>query len=220
MLELPQFQNKNLLLQALTHRSYSNESPDIHEDNQRLEFLGDCVLGFLVGAMLYKHFPDLPEGELTRSRSTLVDEPNLTYLARTLELGSKLRIGKGAERDGGRDAPSLLSDAFEAIIGAYFLDSGIEAVKLYVEQIFIPLIKNAPEHRPTIDAKTQLQQWVQTNFNGLLPDYRIVGEEGQDHSKIFTVEVWIGDRCYGIGTGRSKKNAEKQAATDALAHLS
>ncbi|WP_019498574.1 ribonuclease III [Pseudanabaena sp. PCC 6802] len=220
MLELPKFQNRNLLLQALTHRSYSNESPESEDDNQRLEFLGDCVLGFLVGAMLYEYFPDLPEGELTRRRSALVDELNLTHLARELELGSKLRIGKGTERDGGRDAPSLLSDAFEAIIGAYFLDSGIDAVKLYVEQVFTPLIRNAPQYRSPIDAKSQLQEWVQSNFNGSLPEYRTVSASGQDHAKVFTVEVWIGDKCYGTGTGRSKKNAEKQAATDALSRLS
>jgi ribonuclease III len=219
MLELPEFQNRNLLLQALTHRSYCNESPEVKEDNQRLEFLGDGVLGFLVGAMLYQHFPDLPEGELTRRRSILVDEPNLTQLARELQLGSKLRIGKGTERDGGRDMPSILSDAFESLIGAYFLDSGIDAVKLYVERIFIPLIRNIPKYQPTIDAKSQLQQWVQANFNGSLPEYRTISVSGQDHSKIFTVEVWIGDKCYGTGTGRSKKNAEKQAALDASIRL-
>jgi ribonuclease-3 len=220
MLELPQFQNKNLLVQALTHRSYSNELPGCEVDNQRLEFLGDCVLGFLVGAMLYEHFPDLPEGELTRRRSALVDEPNLTHLARELELGSKLHIGRGAERDGGRDAPSILSDAFEALIGAYFLDSGIDAVKSYVEKIFTPLIRNAPKYQSTIDAKSQLQQWVQSNCNGSLPEYRTISESGQDRAKVFTVEVWIGDKCYGIGTGRTKKNAQKQAATDALSRLS
>jgi ribonuclease III len=216
MLELPKFRDDRFLLQALTHTSYLNENPEVKEDNQRLEFLGDCTLGFLVGAMLYEQFPDMQEGDLTRRRSTLVDEPNLAHLARGLAIGNELRIGKGAALDGGRESPSILSDAFEALIGAYFLDSGIDAVDLYVRQIFLPLIEALKDINLLVDAKSQLQQWVQANYNGTLPEYRTTSTSGPDHAKTFTIEVWIEGKCYGVAEGRSKKNAEKQAAAAAL----
>jgi ribonuclease III len=219
-LELPKFKNQKLLIQALTHTSYLNENPEIKEDNQRLEFLGDCTLGFLVGAMLYEQFPDMQEGDLTRRRSTLVDEPNLAYLARELVMGNELRIGKGAELDGGRESPSILSDAFEALIGAYFLDSGFDAVKQYVHQIFLPLIKGATAHQSNIDAKSLFQQYVQANFKGVLPEYRTIKELGPDHDRTFTIEVYVESKKYGTGEGRSKKEAEKQAATSALGSMS
>lgn len=218
-LELPKFKNQKLLIQALTHTSYLNENPEIKDDNQRLEFLGDCTLGFLVGAMLYEHFPDIQEGDLTRRRSTLVDEPNLALLAGELAIGNELRIGKGAELDGGRESPSILSDAFEALIGAYFLDSGIDAVKQYVQQIFLPLIKGATEHQSNIDAKSLFQQYVQANFKGVLPEYLTAKEVGPDHARVFTVEVHVEDEKYGLGEGRSKKEAEKQAAKSALGKI-
>ncbi|NKB17932.1 MAG: ribonuclease III [Pseudanabaena sp. CRU_2_10] len=218
-LELPKFKHQELLLQALTHTSYLNEHSEEKGDNQRLEFLGDCTLGFLVGAMLYEHFPDLQEGDLTRRRSMLVDEPNLAYLARELGLGNELRIGKGAELDGGRESPSILSDAFEALIGAYFLDSGIDAVNQYVQQIFLPLIKGATEHQSNIDAKSLFQQYVQANFKGVLPEYLTVREIGPDHARTFTVEVHVEGKKHGTGEGRSKKEAEKQAAKSALGSM-
>ncbi len=218
-LELPKFKHQELLLQALTHTSYLNEHPEEREDNQRLEFLGDCTLGFLVGAMLYEYFPNMQEGDLTRRRSTLVDEPNLAYLARELAIGNELRIGKGAELDGGRESSSILSDAFEALIGAYFLDSGIDAVDRYVRQIFLPLIEDSRDLNLQIDAKSQLQQWVQANYNGTLPEYRTTSTSGPDHARTFTIEVWIEGKCYGVADGRSKKNAEKQAANAALKYL-
>jgi ribonuclease III len=219
MLELPRFRDNRLLIHALTHTSYLNEHPEEKEDNQRLEFLGDCTLGFLVGAMLYEQFPDMQEGELTRRRSTLVDEPSLAGLAAKLGIGSKLRIGRGAERDRGRASPSILCDAFESLIGAYFLDSGIDAVQQYVRQIFLPLIEDSGDRNLQIDAKSQLQQWVQANCNGTLPEYRPIGTSGPDHAKKFTVEVWIEGKCYGVGEGCSKKDATKQAATMALTSL-
>jgi ribonuclease III len=172
-----------------------------------------------VGAMLYEQFPEMREGELTRRRSTLVDEPSLAGLAAKLEIGSKLRIGKGAERDCGRESPSILSDAFEALIGAYFLDSGIDAVEQYVRQIFLPLIEDSGDRNLLVDAKSQLQQWVQKNYNGAKPEYPIINVSGPDHAKKFTVEVWIEGKCYGVGEGRSKQDAEKQAATAALNRL-
>ncbi len=215
-LELPKFKHQELLLQALTHTSYLNEHPEDKEDNQRLEFLGDCTLGFLVGAMLYEHFPDMQEGELTRRRSTLVDEPSLASLATELGIGNNLRIGRGAERDGGRKSPSILCDAFEALIGAYFLDSGIDAVEQYLRRIFLPLIEDSSDRNMRVDAKSHLQQWVQANCNGALPEYRVVSISGPDHAKKFTVEVWIEGKCYGVSEGRSKRDAEKQAATAAL----
>jgi ribonuclease-3 len=184
--------------------------------NQRLEFLGDAVLGFTVGVILYHLYPGVSEGELTRRRSTLVDQPRLAAFAVALSLGDRIRMGKGVETDRGRQNPSILSDTFEAVIGAYFLDSGIDAVQAYIEELFLPVIYSIETLHPMVDAKSLFQQWALAHLGNQNPTYRIVAETGPDHAKMFTVEVLVGDRVFGQGSDRSKRAAEKRAAEDAL----
>ncbi|PSB13145.1 ribonuclease III [filamentous cyanobacterium CCP2] len=217
MPNLPPFQNPLLFLQALTHRSYLNEHPAVGEDNERLEFLGDATLGFVVGAMLYRRYPSLPEGKLTQRRSQLVDQPQLATIANALDLGSQMRIGRGAEKDGGRQNPSLLSSTFEAVIGAYFLDSGFEAVQAYVEELFCSAVEGGG--RSSIDPKSRFQQWALANLGHQNPTYRVIDESGAAHAKQFTMVVMVGETVYGVGTDRSKPEAGKRAAADALRRL-
>lgn len=221
MSELPFFQNPDLLVQALTHKSYCNERPQAQlKDNQRLEFLGDAVLGFTVGVLLYRLYPTVSEGELTRRRSTLVDQPRLAAFALDLHLGDRIQMGKGVENDRGRHNPSILSDTFEAVIGAYFLDSGIDAVQAYVEALFLPVIYSIGTQLHTlVDAKSLFQQWALAHLGNQNPKYQTVAESGPDHAKVFTVEVVVGDRVFGQGSDRSKQAAEKRAAEDALRRL-
>lgn len=215
MFELPPFHDRALLQQALTHRSYINEHPDAGEHNERLEFLGDAVLNFLSGEFLFKRYPHKPEGELTPLRSALVDERQLAKFAMALSIGDQLRLGKGAEREGGRQNTNLLSSAFEAIVGAYFLDrnSDIAAVRTYVEPLFA-----AADTPPNINYKSRFQEWALANV-GENPRYIITNQTGPDHAREFTAEVWVNNQKYGEGTGRRKQDAEKRSAEDALENL-
>lgn len=215
MFDFPPFHNRSLLRQALTHRSYINEHPDAGEHNERLEFLGDAVLNFLSGEFLFKRYPHKPEGELTPLRSALVDERQLARFALGLGLGEKLRLGKGAEREGGRQNRNLLSSAFEAIVGAYFLDtdSDISAVRVYMEPLF-----TAADAPPSINYKSRFQEWALANI-GENPRYVITNQTGPDHAREFTAEVWVGEQKYGKGTGHRKQDAEKRSAEDALRQL-
>ncbi|RMF24031.1 MAG: ribonuclease III [Cyanobacteria bacterium J083] len=222
---LPPIRDTKLLEQALTHRSYVNENPAAGEDNERLEFLGDAVLGFVVGELLYRRYSQLQEAELTRLRSRLVDETQLGKLGKELNLGKLMRLGKGAEKDGGRENISLLNDTFEAIIGAYFLDAGIEAVKQYLEPIFLELAQSLindgdsdAKKRQLIDSKNLFQQWALAN-RGAHPQYYIIKESGPDHAKEFTAEVRVKGIFYGVGQGSRKQEAEKRAAESALKRL-
>jgi ribonuclease-3 len=223
-IQLPPIENSHLFQQALTHRSYLNEHPEETEDNERLEFLGDAVLGFLVGELLYQTYPDMNEAQMTRLRSKLVDEKQLGQLGKVLNLGALMRLGKGAERDKGRENPSLLNDTFEAIIGAYFLEAGIEAVRSYIRPLFKALAEEliiSPAVNAStilIDSKNLFQQWALAN-QGENPQYFILDSSGPDHAKEFTVEVRVKGKVYGIGKGRRKQEAEKRAAEDALARL-
>ena len=225
--KIPLIKDKKLLQQALTHRSYVNEHPEEGADNERLEFLGDAVLGFTIAELLYKHYPEMSEAHLTRLRSKLVDETQLSNFAKKLALGSTIRLGKGAEKDKGRESPSLLSDTFEAIIGAYFLESGIEAVKEYVEPLFMPvaedILTSVPKERShnlvdLVDSKNRFQQWALAEI-GENPQYEIIAESGPDHAKEFTAQVKVKDKVYGIGKGRRKQEAQKRAAEAALKSL-
>ena len=222
--KLPPIRDKKLLQQALTHRSYVNEHPEQGEDNERLEFLGDAVLGFLVGELLYRRYPRMSEAQLTRLRSKLVDEPQLTKFSKELGLGKLMRLGKGAQRDGGRESPSLLSDTFEAIIAAYFLESGIEAVRDYVQSLFLSVAdsiltsQSDADSKNLVDSKNRFQQWALAN-QGENPQYAIVEESGPDHAKEFTAEVRVKGVVYGIGKGRRKQEAQKSAAESALKQL-
>jgi ribonuclease-3 len=215
--QLPTFHNPQLWETACTHRSYFNEHPEVEADNERLEFLGDAVLGFLVGQLLYQQYPQMREGELSRLRSRLVNnEHQLAQFALSLNLDQHLRLGKGAEKEGTRQNPEVLSDTLEAVIGAYFLDSGIEAVQAFIEPLFSAI---AQEVTATSELdqnyKGQLQEWALAYF-GLIPRYFLRQETGADHAKEFTVEVQIGNQVYGVGVGESKKAAEKRAAQAAL----
>jgi ribonuclease III len=219
MSQLPHFQNPTLLEQAMIHRSYVNEHPHAPEHNERLEFLGDAILNFLCGEFLYQRYPDLPEGKLTPMRSALVDEQQLAKFAIALDLGPRLRLGRGAERDGGRQNPNLLSCGFEALIGAYYLDCGdIDRVRDYVVAFFASVVVEVAEPAPEINYKSRFQHWALTT-HGENPKYIIVGAIGPDHDKQFIAEVQVLGRKYGQGQGRSKQIAEKEAARDALVKL-
>ncbi|MBP0020618.1 MAG: ribonuclease III [Cyanobacteria bacterium SBLK] len=222
--KIPPIKDRNLLGQALTHRSYANEYPEEGDDNERLEFLGDAVLGFIVGELLYTRYPKLDEAKLTRLRSLLVDEKQLANFARKIQLGDRLRLGKGADKDGGRNKDSLLSDTFEALIGAYFLDSGIEAVREYIEPLFVEMsdrlvASQSQTHGKTlIDSKNRFQQWALQEF-GENPEYFLIKESGPDHAKQFTSGVRVKGKTFGVGTDKRKQEAEKRAAEDALRQL-
>ncbi|CAD5934259.1 Ribonuclease 3 1 [Planktothrix tepida] len=229
MTKLPEIKNEQLRLQALTHRSYINEHPNAGEDNERLEFLGDAVLGFLVGELLFKkRYPEdmtkMSEANMTRLRSALVDEKQLAKFAIQFNLGELLRLGKGAIRDGGRTNPALLSDAFEAYIGAYYLDTNIDAVRDFIHPLFsavaneivFPQAETTPQ--TLIDCKNRFQQWALAEY-GENPKYYVVGESGPDHAKEFQTEVRVRDKVYGYGKGRRKQDAEKRAAEVALQKL-
>lgn len=217
---LPQFRNKALLVQAMTHRSYANEHADTVAHNERLEFLGDAVLNFLSGNYLFQRFPAQPEGELTQLRAALVDETQLANFAIALNLGPQLRLGKGAERDGGRQNANLLSSAFEALIGAYFLDSGstIAPVQVYVEPLFDSVVDDLVIAVSKINFKSRFQEWALREL-GEVPKYAIIHQHGPDHAREYTAEVTVRQRVYGTGSGRRKQDAEKQAAEDALRRL-
>jgi ribonuclease III len=220
--DLPKFRNAVLFDQAMTHRSYLNEHPDITVHNERLEFLGDAILNFLSGEFLYRHYPQKPEGELTPLRSLLVDEQQLANFARLVSLGNWLKLGKGAERDGGRQNANLLSSAFEAMIGAYFLDAedaaGASAVQAYMEPLFARVTVQLDIVSLNINYKSRLQEWALAK-HGEIPQYTITGQSGPDHAKVFIAEVSVQGHYLGNGTGRRKQDAEKAAARDALEGL-
>ncbi len=209
------FGDEALLRRALTHRSYLNEHPNELEDNERLEFLGDAVLDFMIAATLYHRFPEMSEGQLTALRSALVRTEQLAIFARQMGVGIALRLGKGESEAGGRERESLLCSTFEAIIGALYLDGGVAAVQPIVERLFLPTAKEIIAQESEIDAKSQFQVWTQSNYN-YTPRYRTVSYAGPDHNRIFTVEVLVNGDVFGVGVGRSKKIAEQAAALDAL----
>lgn len=210
--------NYLLLSRALTHRSYLNEHTDAIEDNERLEFLGDAVLDFLVGDWLYNHFPEMAEGDLTRLRSALVRTEQLSEFAQFINLGAVLRLGRGEEDGGGRQRPALLCGAFEALVGALYLNTGLQAVTDFM----VPLLKDAVllilNERRDHDSKSLLQEWVQSQGFGP-PVYRIIGTTGPEHEKFFEVQVVVDGQVYGSGCGHSKQLAAKAAARNALDSL-
>ena len=213
------YNNINLLLLALTHSSYANEVKSKGEKvefNERLEFLGDSVLSIIVSDYLYKHYPDTPEGDLTRIRASAVCEKTLGKLALDLELGKFMRLGHGEEMSNGRQRISILADAFEALLASMYLDSGSrEAVEKFLMPRVIPEIKQFVENGKNKDYKTLLQQIVQQERGEIL-EYVLVGEEGPDHAKIFTVEARLNSNVIGHGRGKSKREAEQMAAKEAL----
>ena len=203
------FRNQDYLKLALTHSSYSNEHKSHKKDNnERLEYLGDAVLELSVSDFLYHAYPDKNEGELTKLRSSLVCERTLSGCAREISLGAALRLSKGEHLSGGRERDSILSDAFEALIGAIYLDGGIEEARAFIKRF---LLTDVEDKALFYDAKTILQEIVQAETKERL-SYHLIKEEGPDHCKEFTVETWIGDKAVAVGTGKTKKAAEQMAA--------
>lgn len=213
------FIDKTLLLRALTHRSYLNENPDfILGDNERLEFLGDAVLDFLTAEYLYHRFPEMREGELTSLRAALVRTESLANLAHKIDLGRCLYLGHGEEAGGGRRRLAVLCGAFEALVGALYLDQGLAAVEAFVKPLFDPEIEHILADDLDKDPKSLLQELSQAELE-ITPSYRTIGESGPDHAKEFVVEAVIGRQVYGRGVGRSKQAAARVAAQHALVQL-
>lgn len=208
------FRKKQLLVEALSHSSYANEKKKSRRSNERLEFLGDSVLSIVVSQYLFKHFTHLPEGELTKIRASLVCEKSLYEFAKRIHLGNFILLGKGEENTGGRERPSILADAFEAVIAAIYLDGGIEAATEYVLR-FVPEDIDSRKSSAFNDYKTVLQEIIQKNPEEKV-EYHLAGQSGPDHNKAFKVEVCLNSNVIGTGIGRSKKEAEQKAAKEAL----
>jgi ribonuclease III len=209
------FNNYLLLSRGLTHRSYLNEHPEALEDNERLEFLGDAVLDFLVGAWLYNRFPEMREGDLTRLRSALVRTEQLAEFAASLDFGKALRLGCGESRSGGRQRQALLCGAFEAVVGSIYLDGGLEAVRRFAIPLLEPAIEQILFTHGDQDPKSSLQELIQARgFSA--PQYRTVGMNGPEHERVFEVEVLVNGQVAGRGAGLSKQLAAKEAARTAL----
>ena len=208
------FNNKALLDLALTHKSWVNEHPEEKESNERLEFLGDAVLEFVVSKELYTNFPEKEEGYLTALRASLVNTVNLADIAQKAQVGKRLKLSKGEEDSGGRENPSILANAVEAIIGALYIDGGIKNAEEFIKLNLLTKIEEKI-NQPLKDAKSRLQEHVQS-LGFPSPRYQVVEEAGPDHSKKFTIEVLIEGKPTGRGVGRNKSEAEQEAAKDAL----
>ncbi len=211
------FNSIELLEIALTHRSFSNEKID-GENNEKLEFLGDSVLGLIITDYLYTQFPLLTEGDLARIKSYIVSEEILSAIGKKLNINKYLRIGKGEELTGGREKKGLIADAFEAILGALYLDGKYSKVEEFVIRLFKDEIGLVINEEKGLDYKTLLQEYVQKKFKDC-PKYRLIEETGPEHDKTFSMEVLINEKIYGNGSGKSKKEAEKTAATSAYKKL-
>lgn len=206
------FDDPSLLARALAHRSWCAETPGA-ESNERLEFLGDAVLGWVVADIAYRHFGELPEGLLTDLRKSVVNAVALAQVAQQIELGPHILLGKGEAAAGGAEKPSILSDAFEAVLGAVYLDGGPDAAFAMVDRLVAPRMKRSLDRLDQLDHKTQLQELTARLGRGA-PEYRLTST-GPDHAKTFTAEAVVDDVVIGVGTGRSKKAAEQGAASEA-----
>jgi ribonuclease-3 len=213
------FSDRSLLEEALTHRSFLNEAGDQSiRDNERFEFFGDSVLDFFLSRELLEYFPASREGDLSRFRAQLVREENLGTLARLISLGKFLRLGRGEEKSGGREKRSILADAYEALLAAVYLDGGPVPLESLVKSHFGPLLETVAVASTGRDCKTELQELVQV-LSGNVPHYHHEKPEGPDHARIFAVQVFVGDDCIGAGSGKSKKEAEQEAARAGLERL-
>lgn len=212
------FKDEGLVKQAMYHRSYLNEAVEAVESNERMEFLGDAVLGLVVSEKLYRDYPGLSEGNLSQLRAILVRWDALAQVAGRIGLGDYLVLGRGEEMSGGRTRPSNLAGALEALIGAAFLDSGLSNAKKLVLKLLKPDFEAIAAQGVTADSKSELQHLAQTRWHRI-PEYRLISSEGPDHAKLFTVEVQVGDQVVGQGQGRNKKQAELNAARQALETL-
>lgn len=215
MIDLPKFKNKKLLEQAFIHRSYLNETKEKLSSNERLEFLGDSIISFVVSKYLYNRYANFDEGSLTNLRSLLVNTKTLAEIARELNFGNLLKLSKGEEESKGRENTSLLADCFEAFIGALFLDQGVEEVTKFINRVLLPKAEFYSSNKALKDIKSLLQEIIQAKKQ-LSPIYRVLKEEGPAHKKIFTVGVYADKVLLGKGEGKSKQEAEKDAAKHAL----
>ncbi|HAS74898.1 MAG TPA: ribonuclease III [Clostridiales bacterium UBA8960] len=214
------FKDISFLTRAMTHSSYSNENKkEKLKNNERLEFLGDSVLGLIISEYLFSHYLNLEEGQLTKIRAKIVCEASLGSASKALRLGEFMLFGRGEEMTGGRERTSILSDAFEALIAALFLDGGMEEARNFVLRRLSAVIEDAVQGRLFVDYKTRLQEVIQIQKGNRIK-YDIVREEGPDHSKIFYTEVKLNDVVIGIGSGHSKKESEQEAAKEGLKWLS
>jgi ribonuclease III len=209
------FTDLRLLQKALVHSSYAFEQAQIGKNNETLEFLGDAVLDLVIGHILIRRYPEMREGELTKLRSALVNETHLAGMARAIDLGRFLCLGKGEDACNGRNKSSILSCAYEAVVGAVFEDGGYDTATAFVERFFLPAIEGKKEDLLIADAKSRLQEELQDQFNEA-PVYHLDSEEGPSHMKVFSVSVVFQGEVLGSGTARSKKEAEQRAAADAL----
>ena len=216
------FSDRGLLDQALTHRSRAHEdATGVVDDNESLEFLGDAVLGLVMADRLFREFPEYDEGRKSKARAQLVSAATLAELGDGLRLGDHLLLGRGEEKTGGRRKRSLIADAFEAVVGAIYLDGGYQAAATFLERAFRPLLERLRRDGATVgkrDHKSALQEWLQARAQPL-PEYRLASTTGPDHRKEFAVDVLVGDRRVATGSGQSKKEAEREAARQALAVL-
>ncbi len=205
------FKNETLLNLAFSHRSYSNENADHRENNERLEFLGDSVLGLVVSSYLFHILSDRAEGDLAKIKSFVVSEDILSLIAKNLKVDQLLLVGKGEENSGGRTKKALLADALEAVFGAYYLDAGFPEAQKFILELLVPEINNVLEDKHKKDYKTLLQEFVQ-KFHKNYPKYVLVDRTGPDHDKTFFMEVQVNGKTWGSGTGKNKKEAEQEAA--------
>lgn len=209
------FRDKGLIVQAITHKSYANERKGLLKDNERLEFLGDAVLDLSISHIIMEKFPDLSEGEMSKLRASVVNEGTLAILAKEIGLHEYLLLGHGEERSGGRSKPSILADSFEAVIAAIYLDGGFEEAFRIVTGQFSKLLSKTDLYR---DYKTRLQEFTQERLK-CMPAYNLKSTSGPDHARVFEVELLIEGRLYGTGKGKTKKEAEQEAAKEALGKL-
>lgn len=213
------FKDQSLLKQALVHSSYINENPELSLDsNERLEFLGDAVLGYIIAEKLYEQLSLLSEGKMTRYRATLVSRDSLAEIASTIDLGNHLLLGIGEEANSGRNKPANLANALEAVIAAVTIDQGLSTARDFILRIFEEKLIYIVSHGTRIDSKSRLQETVQAKWQ-TIPDYKIVEITGPYHERIFTIQVIVNGQVMGNGTGKSKKKAEMKAARQALEKL-
>jgi ribonuclease III len=218
MKNIPEFNNQKLLQQAFIHRSYLNEAKEPVESNERLEFLGDSILSFIISQHLYKTYPKYDEGILTNLRSMVVNTKSLAKAAKNLDFGTYLLLSRGEEECGGRSNESIMANTFEAVIGALFLDQGVEAVEAFLQKNLIPSIEEYVKRKVFKDPKSILQEYIQSKKQNS-PLYKVLLEEGPAHAKRFTIGVFVENEKIGEGTGRSKQEAEESAAEQALNYL-
>ncbi len=215
---IPKFKNQKLLEQAFVHRSYLNETKEKLSSNERLEFLGDSILSFIVSKYLYEKYPNYEEGTLTNLRSLLVNTKSLAEISKNLGFGNRLKLSKGEEDSKGRENQSLLADSFEGFIGALFLDQGIEETSRFIQLTLLPKAEELVKKRAFKDPKSLLQEAVQSRKKNS-PIYKVIEEEGPPHSKIFTIGVYINQELLGTGIGKSKQEGEEKAAKQALERI-